>query len=850
MLTHPPLARRAPAVGPGASMDAAWSPEEDPAAWIAEAFALVNPDAAAANALAARALGRVAAESSLAGQARHVLGLTECLLGRIASGCAMLRAATETLERHGPALAACRAWRDYGSVMIHLSGDTHAGLQALHKALVIAETLGDAHEEGVLLSRLGPAMGHAGRVAEARRLLQRAVDLLATDPDRDAYATAVGNLGHFHMQQGDHARALPLLRAEQALRDPVKARLHAVNCESNLSIALAGTGHATEAKALLASLRPRLDPATDVHQWVDYLLASGRVALLLGDAPTACTHLTAGLQSARQHALHLSETELLSALAQAQERCGDLAAALASERALRQAERNWLDEQSAARMRAMEASIELAQKHAENQALEQARAELEQRVQQRTAELNEQMREREAAQDLARFWADHDWLTRLPNRRQLKARLEAMLEQAKADGTQLGVLFVDLDGFKGVNDAHGHLAGDHILRVTARRLVRHAPAGAVVTRFGGDEFVVLLPGQATPGAVMAGAQRLRSAVLASLTIDRRPVRLSCSIGVAVGPRDGPAPEQLLRRADRAMLQAKGAGRNRVCVLDADGQDRLDRRGRLRRELGAAIEDGRLTAAYQPLWDLRQHRLRGVELLARWHDPELGVVSPAEFIPLAEESGLIGALGLWAVRQAVAAARALHRAAGSGATASHARGRPSAEDGAGVHAVRVAVNVSTVQLGDPQLVDELVRTVAEEGGQPQWLQLELTESYQLAEDPEVLQRLRHLREAGFTLAIDDFGAGYSSFSYLSRAYFDRLKIDRGLVSAAMQASDRSAVTGSIILMAQRLGLEVVAEGVETKEQMALLAQQGCEIVQGYHIARPMPLDRLLQWTGPG
>jgi EAL domain-containing protein (putative c-di-GMP-specific phosphodiesterase class I) len=284
-----------------------------------------------------------------------------------------------------------------------------------------------------------------------------------------------------------------------------------------------------------------------------------------------------------------------------------------------------------------------------------------------------------------------------------------------------------------------------------------------------------------------------------------------------------------------MLEAKAAGRNRVCELDAIAQQRLDRRGRLRRELGHAIEQERLSAVFQPLWDVQRQCLSGVELLARWHDPELGWVSPAEFIPLAEESGQIAALGLWAIRAAVHAAIAL-RAAG------HWTPDADAE-------LRVSVNVSTVQLADPMLVETLVGAVADAGGEPGWIELELTESVQLAEDPETQKRMRRLREAGFSLAIDDFGAGYSSFSYLSRLYFDRLKIDRALVSAAMQAGDRSAVTGSIIVMAHRLGLQVVAEGIETVAQVELLAQQGCDILQGYGIARPMPLADLLQWRVP-
>jgi diguanylate cyclase (GGDEF)-like protein len=531
--------------------------------------------------------------------------------------------------------------------------------------------------------------------------------------------------------------------------------------------------------------------------------------------------------------MQLIEVELLAELSRAEEACGDLAAALHTERSLRTAERRCLDAQATTRLRSLEAGMALARERAERQALEQARAELEERVEERTAALQAQMREREAAQDLARFWADHDWLTRLPNRRQLKAALEERLAQARATGGQLGVLFVDLDGFKEVNDTHGHLAGDHLLRITARRLARRATPGALVTRFGGDEFVVLLPQLASADDVVVTAQRLRNAVLAPMRLQGRPLRLSCSIGVAVGPRDGATPEELLRRADRAMLEAKAAGRDRVFELDAGGQQRLDRRSRIRRDLGSAIDAGRLTAVYQPMWDVHRRCVAGVELLARWTDPDLGPVTPAEFIPLAETSGLIGRLGLWAVAEASRAAQALR----AGAKANLAPGW------------RVSVNLSTVQLSLTNLVEDLRQAASLSGGEPGWLQLELTESSQLAEDAAVRQRLRDLRAHGFTLAIDDFGAGYSSFNYLGRDVFDRLKIDRGLLEAATQAPERAAVIGSIVAMARHLALDVVAEGVETAAQLDLLMTQGCRVVQGYHIARPMPLSAVQAWTGP-
>lgn len=803
-------------------------------AWIDQAFELLNPDTAASHELASKALEAAEPDSPSAGRAHHAVGMAACLLGQTDRGHEQLQIGAEILNRFGASNAACRAWRDYGSVLAILVGDLHTGLAAMEQALAIARSLGDTVEEGMLLSRFGSVLGHAGRHEESRLQLERAVTLLADNPRSEAYATALSNLGHSHLLAGNYPLAASLLREERKLHKVEDGRLRVANCNANLATALAGVGEVDEARTLLAEAQSLLDPETDGHQWADFLLASGRVALLGGAPAEARNPLEDGLETARAHGLPRIEIELLTELTQAQEATGDVSGALRSERALRRAERRWLDEQAAAQVRTLESSLELVRERAERDALEIARADLEKRVEERTAELQVQMREREAAQEMARFWADHDWLTRLPNRRQLKAALDAMLEEAQASGTQLGVLFVDLDGFKEINDSHGHLAGDHLLRVTARRLQQKATPGAVVTRFGGDEFVVLLPNLSSPDEVLNTAQALRGAVLAPLEMQGRSVRLSCSIGVSVGPRDASTPEALLRRADQAMLEAKSAGRNRVLELDLSGQQRLDRRSWLRRELEASIHDGRLAPVFQPLWDARRGRLHGVELLARLNDPELGAVAPSEFIPLAEETGLIMQLGLWAVDRATVAA---HRI------------RNDATLSINEH-LRVAVNLSTVQLTSPSLVDDLAGAVADAGGEPHWLQLELTESRRLAEDTVIQQRLRDLRALGFTLAIDDFGAGYSSFNYLNRDFFDRLKIDRTLLEAATSVPARAAVIGSIVAMARHLGLDVVGEGVETGEQQALLVAQGCDIVQGFHIARPMPLEALLDWAEPG
>ncbi|EAQ98075.2 EAL domain-containing protein [Congregibacter litoralis] len=800
---------------------------------VDRAFELLNPDTPAAYQLASDVLKAAEPDSSIAGRAHHALGMSACLLSKVDEGSKQLQRAAEILDQEGPTPSACRAWRDYGTVLAYLVGDLQTGLEALERALAIVETLGDASEEAALLSRFGAVLSHAGRLDEGRDLLERARDLLENIPHGEAYAVVLSNLGHNRLLRKDYAEAVAFFRSEQALHDPQTARLRVANCDANLAMALAGVGELDEARSLLARARDALNPETDGNQWIDYLLTVGRVEMLSGSPHKAYEPLEQAMEAAHAQGLHRIEIELWSALAEAQEANGDLGAALKSERALRLSERHWLDEQAASRLRNLESKAELMRERAASELLEQSRAELEERVQQRTAELQDQVLEREAAQEKAQYWANHDWLTRLPNRRTIKTALEKGLEHASIAGSHLGVLFIDLDEFKEVNDSYGHLAGDHLLVATARRLEQHAPPGATVTRFGGDEFLVLLPDLLTPDEVMATARELNDSVVEPLVIDGFPLHLSCSIGVAIGPRDAGTAEELLRRADQALLEAKAAGKNHVLALDESGQQRRDRRSKIRRELEASITDGRLFPAFQPQWDLQRNRLHGIELLARMSDPELGAVSPAEFIPLAEESGLIVKLGLWAVVEATQAAKALRARMPSWVR----------ED------LRISVNLSSVQLGSPTLVDDLNSAVRTAGGKPEWLRLELTESRQLAEASVIRQRLLNLRALGFTLAIDDFGVGYSSFSYLSSDFFDELKIDRSLLLAAMGSPTRAVVIGSIVAMAHRLGLDVVGEGAESEEQEDLYIAQGCSVIQGFHIARPMPLDSLLDWQGP-
>jgi diguanylate cyclase (GGDEF)-like protein/PAS domain S-box-containing protein len=428
--------------------------------------------------------------------------------------------------------------------------------------------------------------------------------------------------------------------------------------------------------------------------------------------------------------------------------------------------------------------------------------------------------ERDALQEELAHRAFHDELTGLPNRARFGARLDWILSH----GEDVGVLFVDLDGFKGVNDALGHTAGDALLATFARRLRQAVNDIHVVARLGGDEFAVLVEDAGAEAACRI-ADQVMAALVDPLVVDGRELPISASIGVATTETATSAAE-LLRDADVAMYQAKARGRARYEVftpaMHADAVERLE----LEADLHRAVARGEIHLVYQPLVDLATGRTVGAEALARWHHPRRGLVPPVEFIPLAEETGAVVEIGRWVLGEAARQARVWHREMG--------------ED-----APPISVNVSVRQLAEDGFADVALDAVLTAGARPEWLVLELTESMLATAAGDPVAQLAALRAAGFRLAIDDFGTGYSSLSYLSRLPVDELKIDRSFVQALEAGGEEAALVRMIIELAHALSLVTVAEGVETEAQMATLMAMGCQWGQGYLFARPGPPERVLE-----
>lgn len=416
--------------------------------------------------------------------------------------------------------------------------------------------------------------------------------------------------------------------------------------------------------------------------------------------------------------------------------------------------------------------------------------------------------------------ANHDFLTNLPNRALLNSRLAHELDLAARHAGGLAVLYVDLDNFKHVNDSLGHRAGDRLLCSVAGRLRQCVRKSDTVSRFGGDEFVVLLT---TEGNAAHAAGAIAGKILTTLAephqVDGQALHTGASIGISIFPDDGTEGETLVKNADTALYLAKGGGKNAFRFFEPHMNADAVQRQRLQDGLRAALAAGQLALHYQPKFDLRSGRLTGSEALARWHHPQLGNVSPTRFIAIAEDFGMIGALGRWvrdtACRQMV--------------TWEQGGAAPS----------QVAVNVSAQELHGAGFEDGLRQTLDETGIAPERLQLEITEGVLLRETDAALAKLRRVRDMGVSLAIDDFGTGYSSLSYLRRLPVDIIKIDQSFIRDIGQDRAGGVIVRAVIGIGQGLGRRIVAEGVEDASQLDFLREQDCDEGQGYWFSAALP-----------
>ncbi|WP_244487307.1 EAL domain-containing protein [Afipia sp. Root123D2] len=423
--------------------------------------------------------------------------------------------------------------------------------------------------------------------------------------------------------------------------------------------------------------------------------------------------------------------------------------------------------------------------------------------------------ERKRAEARLAFMAQHDGLTALPNRIMLRQRLDESLALTRRNGEKVAVLFVDLDGFKGINDTLGHAVGDKLLKCVTKRLRSSVREEDAVARLGSDEFAIVQAGAGRPEDVAVLAKRLIDAIGEPYMLDGHTVLSSASIGIAMAPGDGDDAEKLLKNADMALSRAKSEGHATFSFFEAEMDARAQSRRLIEIDLRAAIEADALVPHYQPLIDLRSGRITGAEALVRWPHPVRGMISPAEFIPVAEETGLINVIGALMLRRAC----------------TDAARWPSE--------VSVAVNLSPLQFRTGNLLSIAMDALRQSGLPPNRLQLEITETLLLEKSDQVLATLHALRALGVRISMDDFGTGYSSLSYLRSFPFDKIKIDRSFVRDLDSNRDAQAIMRAIVSLGTGLGVTITAEGVETEAELSYLRAEGCHEGQGFLFSRARP-----------
>jgi diguanylate cyclase (GGDEF)-like protein len=430
----------------------------------------------------------------------------------------------------------------------------------------------------------------------------------------------------------------------------------------------------------------------------------------------------------------------------------------------------------------------------------------------------------ESSADTLKHQTTHDALTRLPNRALLEDRLEQAISYADQYGRLMTVVFIDLDGFQLINDTLGHKAGDELLKIMAARLSGCLRSVDTLARTGGDEFAIVLYDQPGDGTEIGPAlNELLEAIARPIQIGGQGVQLTGSLGVATYPADGTDADALLMNADAAMYRAKAAGRNNFQFYAAEMNGTNLEKLAQREDLRHAVERGEFYLEYQPQIEMGSGRVTGVEALIRWQHPEQGLVAPVQFIPLAEETGLIVPIGEWVLRTACFQTKAWQDA--------------------GLPAFSVSVNVSARQFKERTLIEQIARALRDSGLEARFLELELTESMVMEDLERALQSMQALRAMGVQFSIDDFGTGYSSLSALKRFPIARLKIDRAFVRDIPGDEEDKAIAKAIISLGHELNLKVIAEGVETEEQLEFLRTHGCDEMQGYLFSPPVSAAEL-------
>ena len=419
--------------------------------------------------------------------------------------------------------------------------------------------------------------------------------------------------------------------------------------------------------------------------------------------------------------------------------------------------------------------------------------------------------------DQLHYLAYHDTVTGLPNRQLFREALQSEIVKAEANQLTGAVIFIDLDRFKFINDTLGHLAGDELLRLIAQRLVQFS-TNQIISRFGGDEFVILVPSTSSRDSIDTYIHGIRELFEKPFQYEDQDLYISTSIGISLYPKDGQSADELIQYADNAMFHSKENGRNQTNLFLSESNARFRNQLQMESDLRSAITRQEFALEYQPLVDIENGKITGMEALVRWHHPEKGIIPPLDFIPLAEDTGLIIPIGQWVLREACQQTAQWHQR--------------------GYSELKVSVNISAKQFQQPGFLDSIVAILAETGLPASSLCIELTESVAMSQAHNIVELMLELKALGLQIAIDDFGTGYSSLSYLRRFRVHVIKFDRSFIKDITVNADDAAIVDAMITMSKQLNIRTVAEGVETEEQLDHLRNNGCMDMQGYLFSKPI------------
>jgi diguanylate cyclase (GGDEF)-like protein/PAS domain S-box-containing protein len=440
--------------------------------------------------------------------------------------------------------------------------------------------------------------------------------------------------------------------------------------------------------------------------------------------------------------------------------------------------------------------------------------------------ISDDITEKKEKEELIHSLAYYDSLTDLPNRVLFKQKFNDAIENAKQEESRCALLFFDLDNFKNINDTLGHIVGDRLLKAVADRLKKVLRKEDMLSRIGGDEFTVIIHQGEDPVEIAHIAEQINAAVAVPFAIDNNELFIGASIGISIYPTDGEDSDELVKAADTAMYHVKDTGKSSYQFFTEELNQMTTERLMIENELRHATQRNEMFLVYQPKIDLNTGQVYGMEALLRWNHPQMGFIPPDKFIPIAEETGQINQIGTWVALQAMLDTRRLHLA--------------------GFGELVVSVNVSSVQVAQENFVSVLLSTLLNTEIEKAKVEIEITESSLMQQVEEVMEKLKAINEYGVKLSIDDFGTGYSSLSYLKKLPVQTLKIDRSFIDDIVNDADDRSITSSIISLAHNMGMEVVAEGTENLEQIAVLRELGCEKAQGYYYARPMPYNEFFAW----